>query len=308
MKKYALIATAVGSLVFPGVASADVISTLAGWGINTTAINMASDPGNAAFAPSAALGFTSVYGDGVLNNGGGQRYDLEALYVRQSGNILTVAGITGALFNQAGASNFGIGDLFIGSRVATASGASVNTKANSFTGYGVELTGAMYTMDSNGNTTGSVTNAYTQMGSLHAVTPGAGYADGLQSSRNNDWRSGPGQLVNQGIVGGDGYGDGTAESASTWLANGVASISWQQFAGNSHSAFIAQIDLTSMLPTISNSWNNNILVHWGEVCSNDYLETSVTIGGSVPTPASLFLVGVGLLALAGLRRRRVALN
>jgi hypothetical protein len=306
MKKYALIAAAVGSLVMPGVASADVISTLTSWGINTGAINVSNNPGNAVFAPGASQGFTSVYGDGVLVTSG-DRYDHEALYVRQSGNILTVAGITSALWNDRGSTTFGVGDLFIGTRTAAPVGANNNQLNNLFTGYGVELTGAMYTMNSSGNTTGTVTNAYTQMGSLHSVTPGVGYADGIQASRNNSTMTGPGQLVNQGIVGGDGYNDGTSESASTWLANGVASISWQQFAGNRHSAFIAEIDLTSMLPTIANSWNNNILVHWGEVCGNDFLETSVTIG-TVPTPASLLLVGAGLLALAGLRRRRVALN
>ena len=305
MKKYALIAAAVGSLVMPGVASADVITTLAGWGINTTLINNQNHPGNTAFAPSASQGFTSVYGDNSWVTGGA-RYDHEALYVRQSGNILTVAGITSALWNSRGSSDFGVGDLFIGTRVAAPSGATKNELNNLFTGYGVELTGAMYTMDSGGNTTASLTNAYTQMGSLHAVTPGVGYADGIQQSRTNSAFTGPGQLVNQGLPG-DGYGDGTPESASTWLANGVAQIQWQQFAGNRHSAFIAEIDLTSMLPTIANSWNNNILVHWGEVCANDFLETSFTVS-TVPTPASLLLVGAGLLALAGLRRRRVALN
>lgn len=302
MKKYALIAALLGAVTLPGVASATVISTLSSWGINTSAINAADDVAHSNYNTTAGLGFTQVVGDYVAPDGrvgpglGGQRYDLESLYVRQSGNILTIAGITGALWNERNTSNlFGIGDLFLGSGTG-----------NAFTGYGVELTGALYTMDSGGFRTGTRTNAYTEIGSLHSVTSGVGYADGIASSRAYDPNAAPGQLVNKGmaIAGGDNYNDGTAEVDASFMANNVASISWEQFSGNRHSAFIAEINLDLMMPTIMNQWGGNVLLHWGEVCANDYLQINYQIG-RVPVPASLLLVGAGLLALAGLRRRRL---
>lgn len=300
VNKIALATALAGVLALPpGAASASVIGTLGSWGINTAAINAADDVAAGNYATAAGQGFTYVTGDYVGPGGrvgpgiGGQRYDLEALYVRQSGSVLTVAGITGAAWDQRGQWDFGIGDLFIGQRGAG---------ANSFTGYGVELTGAMYIMNSGGFTAGTMTNNYTGLGSLHRVTPGVGYGDGIASSRANDplGLSAPGQLINQGMAIGDGYNDGTAETPATHLANNVAAISWEQFAGGRHSAFIAEIDLSLMLPTILNQWGGNVLLHWGEVCANDYL----TINFNVPEPASVLLVFAGLLAMMILHRRQ----
>ena len=263
--------------------TAGVIDTLTGWGINTSVINQYE---NVAASNYHADGFTYVvedfvgnaqYSDWVGPNRGGQRYDLEAMYVRQSGSILTIAGITGALWNQRGTYNFGIGDLFIGQRDAN----------NAFYGYGIELTGATYLMNSTGNTVASIASP---IGSLYGVTANGGYADGISSSRW-DQNAAPGQLVYSSL--GDGFNDGTPETPATWLMSSAANIQWEQFSGNKHSAFIATIDMSTM-PNIMNQWNGNMLVHWGEACANDYLEVSVN---TVPLPASGLLVGVGLVAL-----------
>lgn len=306
MKSLALLLTLAGSMI-AGNAVAGPVSTLQGWGVNTGAIGVANDVAAINYAPTIPSGYSTDYvtEDSSVNgyvgpNYGGQRYDLEALYVKQFGNQLQIAGVTGALWNNRPTADgavsgvgteFGIGDLFIGNRI----GANGNT----FAGYGIELTGAFYEMNDNGNT---ISAKMTTAGAIYSVSSGVGYTDGLKHSRDKDSMTGPGQLVN-GASESDGVGgsiDDTAEHFASILP-GAATVQWEQLAGDRHSAFLVTVDLTNFSPFYSTQ-GNGYTVHWGEVCTNDYLETSVTVA----EPLTVGLLGLGLVGLGFARRRKAA--
>jgi len=50
-------------------------------------------------------------------------------------------------------------------------------------------------------------------------------------------------------------------------------------------------------------WNKTIGFHWTMTCANDVIEGSVESPPHAPEPATMFLVGSGLLGLAGIRKR-----
>jgi hypothetical protein len=52
------------------------------------------------------------------------------------------------------------------------------------------------------------------------------------------------------------------------------------------------------------NWNS-FAMHWGETCQNDVIE-GITSVGSVPEPASIALLGLGMAGLIAARRRKAA--
>ncbi len=275
-------------LSFAGTAVAGPISTYLG-GIGVTVPSATGGGANspsAAWAPGAGSGVQFVAEDSVGSGGyvgpgyGGQPYDLEALYVQRTATQLIITGISGAALSamprgasgSCGSSDacytFGIGDFFIGTGSAAA-----------FTPlFGIETTGQHYTMHpSTGNTTGW--NSPLAAGDLVSVNPvtHAGYERGLAA-----WTyvGAPSQLAMSGWT----NIPGSAVITSPETING-------------HAAFQATLDL-SLLGSFA---TQDLLIHWGEICGNDYLRTPTTT--AVPEPSTTLLLGLGLLALGLVRRR-----
>jgi len=60
-------------------------------------------------------------------------------------------------------------------------------------------------------------------------------------------------------------------------------------------SFMADISGTSLLS------GDEIAFHWGQTCQNDVIEGSAP----VPEPATMLLLGVGLIGLAGFGRKKI---
>ena len=264
-----------------GTAQASIVSYLGGIGVSVPNASSAANSGSAAWAPSnSSVAFTSE--DSVGSNGyvgpgyGGQLYDLEALYVQNNGTQLIITGISGANLAAmpVGASGtcggsdacrtFPIGDFILG-----------NGTINNFNPLvGIEVTGQYYTMGPQGYTEGW--NSPLAAGSIVDLAPNAGYEQGLS---NWNYVGSPSQLAMSGWTGFDPARRGT--------------VTWETI--NGHSAFQATLDL-SMLGSVI---NQDYIVHWGEICGNDFLRVPT----SVPEPATLALFAIGIAGL-GLSRRR----
>jgi hypothetical protein len=261
---------------------------LTGIGVAVPNAVTAANSGNAAWAPSSAgVAFTSE--DSVASNGfvgpgyGGQGYDLEALYVQRVGSNLVITGISGANLAAmpVGASGncasgspcntFPIGDFFLGT----------GTVANFNPVVGIEVTGQHYTMDGNGYTSGwtSPLTAGSVVDVNGADVVNGGFERGLAAW---SYVGSPSQIAAAGYTG---------QSA---LRTGA--VTWETI--NGHAAFQAVVDTQFLGSVIASDY----VVHWGELCGNDFLRTAV----NVPEPNSLLLLAVGLigaLVLRGSRRR-----
>jgi hypothetical protein len=279
---------AVSSLLLAAQAAvAGPISTyMSGIGVSVPNAVSAANSGNAAWAPSAAgVSFTSedyVGPNGFVGPGyGGQGYDLEALYVQTVGSNLVITGISGAdlAAMPVGASGncpsgsacntFPIGDFFLGT----------GTDANFNPVVGIEVTGQRYIMDAHGYTVGW-TSPLTA-GSVVDVN-GADLVNGGFDRGLSAWSyvGSPSQISAAGYTG--------ASAART------GAVTWETI--NGHAAFQATVD-TQFLGSVIGS---NYIVHWGELCGNDFLRTDV----SVPEPNSLFLLAAGLMGALVLRSSR----
>lgn len=259
---------------------------LSGIGVNVpNAVSAANSP-NSAWAPVAA-GVAYSAEDSVASNGfvgpgyGGQTYDLEALYVQTVGSNLVITGISGADLAglPVGASGtcvsgnacytFPIGDFFLGTGTV-----------NNFTPVvGIEVTGQHLDMNANGYTSGWTTPlaAGSVVDVNGADVVNGGFDRGLV---NWSYAGSPSQIAAAGYSG---------QSALR-----MGAVSWETI--NGHSAFQAVIDTQYLGSTLSSDY----IVHWGELCGNDFLRTSV----GVPEPGSLGLLAAGLLGALVLRSSR----
>lgn len=268
-----------------------ITSYLSGISVNVPdAISAANSP-SAAWAPGVAdVSFTAqdfVGSDGYVGPGyGGQPYDLEALYVQAVGSNLIITGLSGANLaampeglsgscpSGSPCNTFPVGDFFVGT----------GTVDNFTPVEGIEVTGQHYDMDSNGYTTGWTTPL--AAGSVVDVNGAdlvnGGFDRGLAVW---NWVGSPSQIAASGYTG------------QSPLRRG--SVTWETI--NGHAAFQAIVD-TQYLGSVLNS---NYVVHWGELCGNDFIRTSV----NVPEPGSLWLLAAGLLGtitLTASRQRKAA--
>jgi hypothetical protein len=280
----------------PAASAGPLTNYLTGIGVNTTTNLNLDDRSNNLWKPTTSGVAYEVFDNssGNLRTGagyGGQPYDLEALYVQKSGSNLIITGVAGAnpllyacptgINCPAISPTFGMGDFFLGSL----SGSTFSPKI------GVETTGQNFTMNGSGNTTGYTTpltagKLVNLSGSVTTTGPTTGTVSSPQGWETGltNWNNvpAPSQIATSGYT----------------VNNSTSAAMTYELLGGNH--YIYQATITNFAAL---GLGNDITVHWGEICGNDWLRTTTA---DVPLPSSLalFLMGGAGLA-AGTRRRRV---
>ena len=240
------------------------------------------------FQVEDSVGLNGFVGPGV----GGQPYDLEALYVQRTASQLIVTGVSGApiAWNPpAGTSSatctppacqpsFGTGDFFLGVRQGGAFAPKV----------GVEIAGHHFTMDSLGFSSG-----WSSPLREGAIVDVSGVATVPFPTNPVGWEIGMPELSGVGAPSqlAAGYTSGFS------LAR-LATMSYETI--GEHTAYQAVIRLAD-LGALDGS--GDLVVHWGEVCGNDFLQVDLP-GNAVDAPPTLSLLGLAVFALAGAAARR----
>jgi hypothetical protein len=286
----------------PAASAGPLTNYLTSIGVNTTTDLNLNDRATSLWTPTAAGVAREILDYSGNNNGGvqlrtgagygGQPYDLEALYVQKSGSNLIITGVAGAnpllyacptgMNCPAISPTFGMGDFFLGSL----SGSTFSPKI------GVETTGQNFTMNGSGNTTGYTTPLTAgKLVNLGGSVTTTGPTTGTTSSPQG-WETG---LTNWNNVPAPSQ---IATSGYTPNNSTSATMAYEQLGTGPH--YIYQATITNFAAL---GLGNDITVHWGEVCGNDWLRTTTA---DVPLPSSLalFLMGGAGLA-AGTRRRKV---
>jgi len=218
------------------------------------------------------------YGDSI----GGATYDIKSATVTRSGNQLAISIATGfaghaGIATYAHAKGIGYGDVFLASSWNPFGNDAKHKNDNAANGtdwsYGLNLdnrwsnTGGTFRLfELNGSNAADILTSQSFM--TCAMGSQCYYRDGQATAVKTTSAS----VRNTGLAG-------------TWTINPNQSI-------------VFNIDIGG---TVLASYGD-IAMHWGETCQNDVIE-GVTV---VPEPGSLALFGLGIVGLAGLRRKRAS--
>ena len=238
---------------------------------------------------------TNVYATNILDNyvgadahgrgdviGREDLFDISSADVLLSGTTLTVdihtnfagKGDDGLFGSLTGGKGIGYGDLFLAS--------SWNPNGS-----------VPYALDDNSN--GTIwTYAIGLGGDRWNTAGGSATLYSLASNNNNS-----DALLSEDFLSGGTYRNGQEVAVDTSSA-GVRdlsltnSASWSINEAAGIISFMADISDTSLL------FSDEIALHWGETCQNDAIEGSAP----VPEPASMLLLGMGLISMASFGRRK----
>lgn len=244
----------------------------------TSASSIAAPLGFWATDGWTALAIATPGEDGQVGPGvGGQQFDAEYLYFKQSGNTLSLglqAGfnlITGYEYHSTNPKDYYAGDL-----------------ALSFDGsVGPGSAGFEYAVDF-GLLTKDYQKDLVDMGSGTGVDPAGFYS---VSAWNND------------VYSGHTIANPFAADSGTLVSALISNVAGSGIAGGQTSYFrTVSFDISSLNLT----GNSTLNAHWTMSCGNDYIDGTTTLT-SVPEPSAMVLMLMSLLGLGWVgRRKRVA--
>lgn len=240
-----------------------------------------------------AMTLDSHGGDGVVGPGvGGQQFDAEFLYYKQSGNLLSIglqAGfnlITGYESHSSSPNDYYSGDLAL----------SFDGSAGS-SGYEYAVDFGLMTKDYDLNTVdmGTTTTPGEDLAGLYSVNPVSGWNNDVYSGHSsaNPFAADVGTLLQGLTLGVDMF---TGSGAGTGSGTGDA--------GNQTSYYRT---VTFDIGSLGLSGPITLDAHWTMSCGNDYINGTTTLS-SVPEPSTMALMFMSLMGIgwAGRRKRAAA--
>jgi hypothetical protein len=237
-------------------------------------------------AYAGSIGDAYIGGDshGLGDVIGGSDYNISGATITRVGSVLTISIATnfaGKAGMDAGITPGGIGygDVFL-SQLWNPSGTAASGYSTDNAATGTKWSYG-FALDNRFSNTGGTFTLMQLTGATNASN--IVNSDSVITCKNCEYRNGQATEVNT--------------SSSTVTNTGLLG-SWTVAADKSitFTINVASSDLLNF---------SSFAMHWGETCQNDVIEGVVRM---VPTPGTLPLLGLGLVAMAGLARRKKAMQ